>query len=308
MSTPSYDIPVVAPVEGRRASTAPARAEAGWKRVLARLAPLTLPFAIALAVFLLALQSGGYGLEVRGGVAIGIWWALALGVGVLLWPAERIPRMAVVTGGTLATFGLAAGLSLIWADSAELAFGEFNRVMLYLGVFALVVVSARRATAARWADGLAFGVAAVGVLALVSRLFPRRGCPARGNDNQGEHAQVEHHAVELAEGELGAVGPDEGKPGGEPERRERPAVTAAIRGIRRARAAPPRRARSAHRIPIATPPRTEAVRPLCSASRKIAKGRVSGARRAGTRFHPASARAGPCSAGRPSTGATTGMS
>ena len=50
---------------------------------------------------------------------------------------------------------------------------------------------------------------------------PRRGCPARGNDNQDEHAQVEHHAVELAEGELGAVGPDEGKPGGEPERRER---------------------------------------------------------------------------------------
>ena len=81
--------------------------------------------------------------------------------------------MAVVTGATLATFGLAAGLSLIWGDSAELAFGEFNRVMLYLGVFVLVVVSARRATAARWADGLAFGVAAVGILALVSRLFPR---------------------------------------------------------------------------------------------------------------------------------------
>lgn len=173
MRTPSYDIPVAAPVEARRATAAPARAEAGWKRVLARLGPLTLPFAIALAVFLLALQSGGYGLEVRGGVAIGIWWALALAVGMLVWPAERIPRIALLTGATLATFGLAAGLSALWADSAELAFGEFNRVMLYLGVFVLVVVSARRATAARWADGLAFGVAAVGILALVSRLFPR---------------------------------------------------------------------------------------------------------------------------------------
>jgi len=138
-----------------------------------RLGPLVLPLAIALAVFLLALQSGGYGLEIRGGVAIGIWWAIALGVGILVWPAERVPRTAVLTGAALALFGLAAGLSSLWADSSELAFGEFNRVMLYLGVFVLVVVASRRATAARWADGLAFGIAAVGVLALVSRLFPR---------------------------------------------------------------------------------------------------------------------------------------
>jgi O-Antigen ligase len=173
VSTPSYDVPAVAPVKARRASTATTRTKAGWRSALARLGPLALPFAIALAVFLLALQSGGYGLEIRGGVAIGIWWAIALGVGILVWPAERVPRTAVLTGASLAPFGLAAGLSSLWADSAELAFGEFNRVMLYLGVFVLVVVSARRATAARWADGLGFGIAAVGILALVSRLFPR---------------------------------------------------------------------------------------------------------------------------------------
>jgi hypothetical protein len=139
---------------------------------LERLRPAALPLALGAGVFLLALRSGAYGLELRDGVAIGLWWMIVLAVGVLIWPLERVPRGALATGGALAAFGAFAGLSALWAHSAQLAFDEFNRVMLYVAVFAVAVLAARRASAARWADGLALGIAAVGLLALVSRLFP----------------------------------------------------------------------------------------------------------------------------------------
>ena len=44
--------------------------------------------------------------------------------------------------------------------------------MLYLGVFALVVMATRRGDATRWSDGLAIAITAIGVLGLISELFP----------------------------------------------------------------------------------------------------------------------------------------
>jgi hypothetical protein len=101
-----------------------------------------------------------------------VWWALALGVALVQWPRERIPWTAVAAGGLLAALAGLAGLSMIWADSSELAFDEANRTALYLGVFALAVVVARRGDARRWVDGLALGIVAVVLLALVARLLP----------------------------------------------------------------------------------------------------------------------------------------
>ena len=63
--------------------------------------------------------------------------------------------------------------STAWAPSAENAVSEFDRSALYLGVYVLVVVTSAPAGLLRWLDGLAPGSLAIGVIALVSRLFPR---------------------------------------------------------------------------------------------------------------------------------------
>ena len=132
----------------------------------------SLPVLVGAGVFALALDGGAYGLTVRSSVAIGIWWAVALSVALMIWPLARLPRAALVAGGLLAGFALWTGLSIAWSDSAEKAFEEFDRVSLYLGVFALVVAAARSASARRWSDGLAIGVVATALLALASRLLP----------------------------------------------------------------------------------------------------------------------------------------
>ena len=49
---------------------------------------------------------------------------------------------------------------------------EVDRTLLYLGVFLLVALVARRGSGATWADGLAAGISAIALVALSSRLFP----------------------------------------------------------------------------------------------------------------------------------------
>ena len=108
----------------------------------------------------------------RDTLAIVLWWVLILCIGFGIWPLARVTRAAWVTGGLLALFGLWTLLSAIWAANAAGAFSEFTRVMLYLAVFAITVAVSRRANAGRWLDGLALGIVAVAVVALVSRFFP----------------------------------------------------------------------------------------------------------------------------------------
>ena len=79
---------------------------------------------------------------------------------------------ALVSGALLAAFAIWTGLSALWAASPEKAFNEFDRVLLFLAIFALAVVASPRASAHRWLAGLAIGLTSVGLLALVSRLFP----------------------------------------------------------------------------------------------------------------------------------------
>jgi hypothetical protein len=128
--------------------------------------------AVAVAIFLVALNNGSYDLTDRSSLAIGAWWAAALGVGLRLWPRERPPRAALAAAGALVLLALLTGISMAWSDSAEKAFNELDRVLLYLGVFAFVVLAARRGSGARWSNGLALGIVCVGTLALVSELFP----------------------------------------------------------------------------------------------------------------------------------------
>jgi hypothetical protein len=127
---------------------------------------------VGAGVFLLAYDGGSYGLASRATAAIVLLWAASLAVALGLWPVVRPPRGALATGGLLAAFAAWTGLSAFWASSAERAFLELDRVVLFLAVLAVAVLAGTRASLRRWTDGIALAIAAIGVLALASRLFP----------------------------------------------------------------------------------------------------------------------------------------
>ena len=137
----------------------------------ARLRPLA-PLVVGGIVFGVAFAGGTYGLTSRNSLAIAVWWCVALAVGLSIWPLARIPRAALLTGSLLAALAIFTGLSMLWAESNEKAFNEFNRIVLYLGVYLVAVLAGTRANARRWSDGIAFGIVAVALVALGSRLFP----------------------------------------------------------------------------------------------------------------------------------------
>ncbi|HEV3407417.1 MAG TPA: O-antigen ligase family protein, partial [Gaiellaceae bacterium] len=139
-----------------------------------RLSPAALAasLVVAAAVFLVAFDGGSYGLLDRNSIAIGLWWTIALTVGLGILPLERVPRAALLTAVLLAALAALTLLSALWADSVEATLNEFNRVVLYLGVFALVVLASKRLTAPRWSDGIALGITAVALVALASRFLP----------------------------------------------------------------------------------------------------------------------------------------
>ena len=171
MPAPSY--PISEPVEAAAPPGAPARTGDGLSaRIGAALRRYGLTVGVAVAVFGLAFQSGGYDVTVRNAFAIAAWWAIGMAVAALVWPVERPPHVALVCGGVLAALLGWTAIAISWSDGAERAFTEVNRIAFYLAVFTLVVVASRRSSGARWADGLAWGIAATGLLALTSRLFP----------------------------------------------------------------------------------------------------------------------------------------
>src|ERR671914_2320318 len=125
--------------------------------------PLALTTRVALAIFLLALDGGAFGLTTRGSLAIGVWWTIAVLAALGLVPSGGIPRAALVAGGFLAAFVAWTGASIAWADSAERALTEFNRAALYLGVFVLAVLAGGRPPAPARGGGLAVGLAGIGL-------------------------------------------------------------------------------------------------------------------------------------------------
>ena len=101
-----------------------------------------------------------------------MWWTLLAAAAFGVRPAAPVPRTALAAGGLLGAFALWTALSIAWAPSAERAFAELGRVLLYLGAFLAVALGARRAQGAAWADGLAAGISVACALALAQRLVP----------------------------------------------------------------------------------------------------------------------------------------
>lgn len=166
---PAGDAPAQAP---NGAPPPPAHAGGGARPATGALISVFVVLAVGTAVFLLALNNGSYALTDRLVLAVAIWWAIAMGVGLRLLTLARTPRMAYVAGAGIVLLALFTALSIAWSASAEKSFYEVDRVLLYAGAFVLTVLLTKRGDAGRWSDGLALGIAAVGVIALLSRLFP----------------------------------------------------------------------------------------------------------------------------------------
>jgi hypothetical protein len=127
---------------------------------------------VAVILFVIAYEDGGYGLASRAILAIALWWTIIVSVGLGLLPRARPSRAALVVGGLLAGYMLWTLASTLWAPSPEDAFNEFNRASAYLAVYAIADLVGTRRTAGRWADGIAIAIAATGAVGLSSRLFP----------------------------------------------------------------------------------------------------------------------------------------
>jgi tetratricopeptide (TPR) repeat protein len=128
--------------------------------------------AVAVGIFLVALDHATYAETSRTTLAVGVWWAVLLVVALGPRRVISLPWPAFATGGLLLTFAAWTFASTQWAASAERAFVEGDRVLLFAGLFALVVLLSPRGSAGCWADGLALGITSIGLLALTSRLFP----------------------------------------------------------------------------------------------------------------------------------------
>jgi hypothetical protein len=125
---------------------------------------------IALPVAVLGYRQGSYGeLQQAEAAAIACVFVCALLLtGERFW---RSPAFAAV-GGCLALLTVWTALSLLWAPSADDVVPDIVLMSLYLTVFTLVGLVARRNTLATWCDGLAAGVAVIVFLSLTSRFFP----------------------------------------------------------------------------------------------------------------------------------------
>jgi hypothetical protein len=154
------------------AATSVADGDRRSRRPLGSLMQFALVPVIASLIVVDALLGGGAPPEVRSVAAILVWWGVLAAVALSLAPRAPIPRPALVCTALLAAFGLFTALSSTWAPSAERAFFEADRVLLYTGLLLVPVLLTRRGDAGRWADGMAVAVAVVVLLALAQRLFP----------------------------------------------------------------------------------------------------------------------------------------
>jgi hypothetical protein len=127
---------------------------------------------VAVLFFALAYFEGGSDPQFRAGAAIGLWLLVILGLVLGIWPRSPIPRAGLIAGMCLGGLAILAALSMTWANNNEEAFIALIRVLAYLGLFVAVLLASSAGGARPWLTGLALGLGAVAVVALLSRLQP----------------------------------------------------------------------------------------------------------------------------------------
>jgi len=128
--------------------------------------------AVAASAVALALAGGGFEPTAYAAAGMVVWIAVVVGMAVGVLPRSQPPRAALVAGIALAGLAAMTALSLAWASDDGNAFEDVVRALAYLGAFTAVVFASRRAEAEPWLAGLAIGLTAVGVIALLARFEP----------------------------------------------------------------------------------------------------------------------------------------
>lgn len=128
--------------------------------------------AVAAAIAALALAEGGFEPTAYALLALLAWSGVVVGLAVGRLPRAEPPGAAIAAGVCLAAFAGLAALSIAWASDNGRAFEDVVRALAYLGAFVLVVVGSRVAEAAPWLRGLALGLVAIAVIALLARYVP----------------------------------------------------------------------------------------------------------------------------------------
>lgn len=137
---------------------------------LGGLAVWLLSFAL---VAYLGLRGGGYDPLVHNPVGLAAWWLALAAVLVGALPRRGLPGPVGLTALALLTaFAAWTALSLVWTESVENTWAELARVVGYLGIFALALLARGPGEAPRIVGGVAGAIAAVSVVALLSRLHP----------------------------------------------------------------------------------------------------------------------------------------
>ena len=130
------------------------------------LAPLALILGLALA-------GGGFDLSERHIAGLAVWAVVVclLVLGAAGRAALGKPFYWAV--GLIVALALLSALSSFWSGSIELSVTEGDRVLVYLGVFlAAFLIAQTDQRRQRFAEGVAIGLIAVGLLSLFSRLLP----------------------------------------------------------------------------------------------------------------------------------------
>lgn len=123
-------------------------------------------------VVLLGMEGGGYDPLVHDQVGIAAWWALIATVAAGALPRRRLRAAALGAVALLAAFAVWTVLSLIWTESVERTFIDVARVLTYVGVFCLVLITRDGRETQRLIGAVAMGICVVVGVALLSRLHP----------------------------------------------------------------------------------------------------------------------------------------
>ncbi len=123
-------------------------------------------------VLYLGLRGGGYDAVVRGEIGLAIWWVLLVGALAGILPAVRPGRTTLALLAAFVLFTAWTGLGIAWSSSAERSVLELARVVTYLGILVLAACALDARTARSALHGAAMACAAIGLLAVLSRIRP----------------------------------------------------------------------------------------------------------------------------------------
>jgi hypothetical protein len=144
------------------------RGSESWRARLEESAALIIP---VLLLFGLALAGGGFELSDRHVAGLATW--LLVVAMLVLGGAGRIAlgRTFYLATGLIAALALFSALSSSWSGSIELSVIEADRVVVYLGFFALALLLAQtEQSRQRFGEGIA--IALIGVALLPPAYYP----------------------------------------------------------------------------------------------------------------------------------------